>query len=358
MNFLTMIYNLFLIFAIIILKLNTKNFPKYSEANKVQKIILGLKAFFISAFSHFKLLILVFITFISFNYNLWVVLIIFLIFIIINLIIKKIRQIVAFKKLNYSYKYIRELPKDSSVCEISFLNKRNMNLKKDIKLTILNLYAKGFIDLVKTEDNKVKFFKKNLEIPTKSSEFYIYDYLFSENKNDFSINKWKDAIEEELLYEEIITQKKILSTTLIFFLTYSAIFLTFAITYFLSVYKYNIEHEQDFVQAFLVSGLLIIPTYLYEKINKQINKELSKKGWAKKYLVNSFKNFLKDFSNIKEIQLEQYPLWREYLIFAQVLNLNVNYKKFPNIKMNILSSKEIKTLLENYIEELTYQNEE
>ena len=43
---------------------------------------------------------------------------------------------------------------------------------------------------------------------------------------------------------------------------------------------------------------------------------------------------------MNELKSNDYPLWERHLLFAQALNINLDYNSLPDIKMNILDNKE------------------
>ena len=61
---------------------------------------------------------------------------------------------------------------------------------------------------------------------------------------------------------------------------------------------------------------------------------------AYKYIIKAYKKFLKDFTRMNELKNSDYHLWEKHLLFAQALNINLDYNNLPDINMNILDNKE------------------
>jgi len=43
---------------------------------------------------------------------------------------------------------------------------------------------------------------------------------------------------------------------------------------------------------------------------------------------------------MNELKNSDYHLWEKHLLFAQALNINLDYNNLPDINMNILDNKE------------------
>ena len=54
------------------------------------------------------------------------------------------------------------------------------------------------------------------------------------------------------------------------------------------------------------------------------------------------KQTIKDYytKQMNELKNSDYHLWEKHLLFAQALNINLDYDNLPDINMNILDNKE------------------
>ena len=147
----------------------------------------------------------------------------------------------------------------------------------------------------------------------------------------------KDILKKGLAYD-----KKDISFAKFYFIFYSITFLIFTFFYVSEMTQtYTMVNQSFLTQEFLVYGLIlailpVIPLFYFDAITKTLNLELSYKGWFYRYYIKSYKKFLKDFTNIDELELKNYPLWEKHLLYAQALNINKKHKLLPDITMKTL----------------------
>lgn len=336
-----------------ILNYKPKNYYSFSSLKIKDKLITSLKAFFISFYFLFFAILLFLNVLVQDKIAYVLFLIILMIFYLISKLIELKKEKANNKKLGFTHEYIRELPKLLTITEISFLDNKKLEIKKDLKTTILNLYYKGAIDIIESNGNVV-FNKTNNNINLNYGEKYIYDYLFSENKNEFNIYNWQKEVQKEIFEDELALNKRDYNLTKLFFIFISIIFISlFAFIIVKTSQDETFVLDQNAPFKFLFIASIIIPIYLYENANKLFNLKLTIKGSAYKYNVRAFKKFLKEFTRIDEVKLKEYPLWKEYLIYAQTLGINVDYKKFPDVDMKLLDNKDIKIAIEKFVYNIT-----
>ena len=259
--------------------------------------------------------------------------------ILIVIIRNKIREKRAFQKLNFNFKYIREIPNYIDVNDIMFLNHTSFWSHKNIKLIIMQLYLKGVLE-IKTENNKTIITKSDKKFMVSYAEKYICDYITSENKDNFNYINYTNMGKRDVLNKCLAYNEKDLSFFKFYFFLSCLVFLAFSVSFFLgSLYK-NWDLNISVVTGFILLNFPSIFLSQIDRITKTLNLKFSDKGWAYKYIIKSYKKFLKDFTRMNELKNNDYPLWERHLLFAQALNINLDYNSLPDIKMNILDNKE------------------
>ncbi len=341
------------------MKYKPKKYYSYQSLNQKEKFLMIIKAMVILGFLTFIIIALT-IQLIKYQLiSLVIVLLSIFLFLVINQVVNFIKERKAMKSLGITYDYIRNIPNDLSTCEISFLNNGKINLQKEFKTTLLKLEQKGAIT-IKKENGKISFHKTANKVLAKNSEKYVYDYIFSYEKQNFSFNGWLNEIKKEMILDGIIEDKKDSHITKTYFLSTSIIFLCFMIVFIIKMTNVNdafFDNLQPIIIGFIFSFMILLPINLYEKKTGNLNVKLTNNGWFYKYNVAAFKRFITNFTRLKEVKLEQYPLWKDYLICAFILNVNVDYKKFPDTQMKLFNDLEIKENIENLIYNLTKEHQ-
>jgi uncharacterized membrane protein len=208
----------------------------------------------------------------------------------------------------------------------SYLINQKIEKQKDLFSTILNLVAKRSIDII-PESNDYTYKKLDNNVILNNDEKYVYDWLFSEDKNQFSLLTWQGIIKKELLSKGLIEEKqsKKKRNILIFFIWFF-IYCVIGILHWKNII--NNQTFDAFLAIILYPFIIIIPGIaVFEKLEIKIdNYVLSQKGKEVYAKLKSLKRFLKDFSIISERKSEEVYIWDEYLAFALVLDVNINYK--------------------------------
>ena len=256
--------------------------------------------------------------------------------ILIIIIRSKIREKKAFQKLNFNFEYIREIPNYIDVNDIMFLNHTSFWNKKNIKLIIMQLYLKGVLE-IKTENEKTIITKTDEKFMVSYAEKYICDYITSENKDNFNYVNYTNMVKKDVLIKDLAYDKNDLSLFKFYFLLSSLIFIIFTILY---CWVYQWDLNRSIVLGFILLNFPSVFLSQIDKITKTLNLKFSDKGWAYKYIIKAYKKFLKDFTRMNELKNSDYHLWEKHLLFAQALNINLDYNNLPDINMNILDNKE------------------
>lgn len=338
-----------------------KDYKSFATLDNLNKKIMITKALIIIIFVIINVSRYMYISILTFNYsNFILLLIIFLLFISIittMIVYNKLKTKRIIKKLGIEYSYNRDIP-DISITSAMFLNSKNISFNKSIKITILNLYYKGAID-IDFFDDKIKLSKTNNKLILKESEKYIYDYLFSSDKNNFSIKTWNNIIKQEIIDEDIGYEEKNNKYSKQYFIIFSIFFLPFTAYY---LYK-NLICMEDILNSSVILGITysicpLIFIRFYEASNTYANINLTKKGYTLKMQIKALKKYLKDFTKMDEKDIKEIYIWREYLIFAQALNINYSHKKISDLKMKKLDDATLKDYIEKFIYKLTENKEE
>ena len=256
--------------------------------------------------------------------------------ILIIIIRSKIREKKAFQKLNFNFEYIREIPNYIDVNDIMFLNHTSFWNKKNIKLIIMQLYLKGVLE-IKTENEKTIITKTDEKFMVSYAEKYICDYITSENKDNFNYVNYTNMVKKDVLIKGLAYDKNDLSLFKFYFLLSSLIFIIFTILY---CWVYQWDLDRSIVLGFILLNFPSVFLSQIDKITKTLNLKFSDKGWAYKYIIKTYKKFLKDFTLMNDRINSDYHLWEKHLLFAQALNINLDYNNLPDINMNILDNKE------------------
>ncbi len=274
----------------------------------------------------------------------WKAILISISFILLSILILLIRNKIIskkyFKKLNFNYKFIREVPEFLDVNDILFLNNKNFSSKKNIKLILMQLNLKGLID-IKKENNKIIITRIDKMCNLSNAENYILNYIDSNDKKIFSKKQYNECVKEDILEKGLAYDKKDLSFFKFYFFFSSIIFLIFTYLYVSNPFN---DLDISIIMGFILIVLPNGPLYYIDILTNTLILKLTDKGYACMYLTNSYKKFLQDFSNIKNLKNENYPLWQKHLLYAQALNANLNYNKIPDIGLNLFTDIEINNL--------------
>lgn len=256
--------------------------------------------------------------------------------ILIVIIKNKIIEKKAFQKLNFNFEYIREIPNYIDVNDIIFLNHMSFWSSKNIKLIIMQLYLKGILE-IKNENNKTIITKSDKKFMVSYAEKYICDFITSENKDSFNYVNYTNMVKKDILSKNLTYDEKDLSLFKFYLFFSSLIFLVFAVLY---CWVYNWDLNNSIILGFILLNFPSVFLSQIDKVTKTLNLKLSDKGWAYKYIIKSYKKFLKDFTRMNELKNKDYHLWEKHLLFAQALNINLDYNNLPNININLFDNKE------------------
>lgn len=233
---------------------------------------------------------------------------------------------IDFKKYE---EYYRDLLKDYSPAELSYIDKFEILPQRDIVASLLSQKLNKNIFL----DDKI--YINNISIENISSnEKYILDSIkdgkiTNFNETEFIAKVKEDAIKNGLLKESKIEWRKF-TRVLILSISFIALMIVICITMFNDFFSnpINIEEWKLFILMFAILLILYIPISLVIYFNtyiirmKKNNYIRTTKGEIVNEKLEGLKNYLKDFSTIHEKDEKSLILWENYLIYAVIFNQN------------------------------------
>lgn len=257
--------------------------------------------------------------------------IIFIIIIFIFWVIKKF--IYMWKMKNLDIEYIRELPNKHSITINAYLYNKRVNVKSMIMAMILKFKDLDIISVEKVENKivcKPKEHSNELKIST--SELYIYNWLTAQDKSGYSQKGFLEQVQNELDDSPLI--KKSIKGIMIMFLLIGMI----PIGQMLGYISYD-----DYLSIFMIILLVFSVYSICISMFFKLRGDYTKSGKKEHYNLLAFYKFIKDFSLLSEREIEEYPLWKEYLQYAILFDINSNYKLKDDL--NLLTDEEFKNFL-------------
>lgn len=372
---------------------------KKIKSNKMRMIhILDLIIFLICFFRcgfFFSFIVNTFNVFKEFNYGAQIVLLLtfytiwllFLVIILRNFLIlaiylayriPRVRSIKNNRKYEVidNISYYRDRFKNITPCEISLLTDLEIEGKKDLSASILELYNRNIISF----DKKKITINKYNEDELKESEKLLISMLQNRNINQYSISTWKSLCTHEAIEDNLIIEKTKMSRSfnifkrmgvvarwgLILFISIAIGIIYTTTPHFKKIQtelkEYNevaskYDKEEDIINilktddeyrelfysiyrdgiplavigtAVFVSiiALISMPIYLgarrvtYRLVDKKAKYDRTSEGKVLVEQIAGMKNFIHDFSNLSENEKESVKLWNDFLIYAVLLEEN------------------------------------
>lgn len=294
--------------------------------------------------------------------------------------------------------YYRERFNNITPAEISLITDLEIETRKDISATILDLYQKGIIDF--HENNVIV---KNEDKALRQSEQELVKMIKNNNFSKENIEKWKnycikEAKEDNYIKVKIDKEKRpnffknnmvinISAKLFIISLILSSVFLSTptgekwgaSLDEFNNKYAQKgkteleiIENNQEAKELYMkiisdsgpimilstvmiITFFILIGTPIYRKVRRKIyNKievnnryERTKEGKILVEQIAGIKNYIHDFSLLSEKDKENIVLWEDFLIYAVLLEENEkiidDICRYKNVKINNFNN--IKRLL-------------
>ena len=227
--------------------------------------------------------------------------------------------------------YIRDMEVEYSPAVLSYLQNQKIEEKKDLVACILNLCARGFLQIEKKGENQYELIplkdKNSKEL--KKDESYLYETIC--NKEKIDINKWITLVKEEFESYDFIKESGV-NLTVIFLFSYFAIMIGIAI--YQSITGNNLDGElfmnfimTIFFTAFELAVLepIIRVTIEYLRKGEYLDGTYSVKGAREMKRWDKYKKFLQDYTLLKDKPLESVTILENHIAYATVLNVNKSY---------------------------------
>ena len=274
--------------------------------------------------------------------------------------------LVLFGIIMFIYKFYRNLKyKKESYSDINYLNRdisaeyppsivgylfNNKLRYKDLIADIMELYAKKIIDISKTNINgkkTIRFYIIDKDYETKiktKSQIYIINTLINNKINiNFDFKNWKKLVLKEY-------KKRGFAKQLDYYNGRFMALIVLSITILCSVIGYIYGIKNNIVLLSLIIGILggafigtMIAYYFISFIKNEQNTNIFLSTYGKNELKKwiKFKNFIKEYTLLKEKTFEDIIIYESYIPYAVALDINVKYK---DTKFDIFTENEFKSI--------------
>lgn len=238
----------------------------------------------------------------------------YFILIIFSKILNSGRTVIDFDK-----GYIRDLPKHCSPAISSLIYDLKIDVYKDYTATILYLCIKKYLNLVKDGDTyKVELVKQQDYSNLGRCEKYILDII--NNKIKFDENQFKKEIIKEAQEKELITDKKhskITKLLLILILIISSLIITYNINKIVFTILFSIIGAISYAGYFILKAK-IENQITFDFVNTEYIRTEDGKNIA--LLLNGLKRYIKEYTLIKEKEIDYIQILENYIPYALALD--------------------------------------
>ncbi len=224
--------------------------------------------------------------------------------------------------------YVRDMNVEYSPAVLSYLVNNNIETKKDLPATILNLSVKNVIKLQEDDKGNINIVDlKNTDLVDKLSvdEKYAYEMVTS-TIDTKKIVEWKEKVREE--YDKYkFSRKHKQSFASYLFGAYAITFVVLFIMQFVFSYSGDLEKQGDmfvsmiFVIFFTVWFLPIV-LCMTSKKRADFKDTYTIKGAIELNRWKKFAKFIKDFTLINQKDYESVVILGKYLSYSVALGLN------------------------------------
>ncbi len=226
--------------------------------------------------------------------------------------------------------YIRDIDVEYSPAILSYLQNQKIEKEKDIMACILDLCAKRYLNIIKEKDDVYSIgIGTNTDIKNLPlDEKYLYDKIVKKQKINFS--KWKSIIIEEFNKYKFLKNTKI-SLYVVFLMLYFIIMILLAIINNLN-YNINLDSGVNFMVLIFFTAMELA---FLEPIIRIISEKLRKGEYISGIYTNAgakemkrwdkYKNYLQDYTLIKEKKIDSVMVLEKHIAYATVLNVNKDY---------------------------------
>lgn len=236
---------------------------------------------------------------------------------------------------NYNYDYYREILQSESPAIFSYCYNKKINVEDEVVAIMLNLKLKNLIDF----DNQGVRIIGNISSLSEHEKYVLYNInkLHNNDETQFK-NTFKNLLMEDLKKANYVYT---LDESEVNIVSIMEIFMLWMILYVLVSIPIFITLSSIGMLIFVAYGLTFVGIPIYKLIQSKINPVIkAEKALELTGKLKGLKNYISDYSIIKDTGIENVNLYNEYVIYAIIFNiqgkLNTECKQiYKNIK-NIL----------------------
>ena len=285
---------------------------------------------------------------VSLAFRIWFFIIFILITSLVFIYIKQcIVNILQVKNLEEKYRndmekheYYREILKEYSPAILSLIYNRKIKYSDTLVVTILDLKLNNYIDI---EEKGIKILKKD-EKNLLPNQKYLYEKIYNKKNrknfvsfqdvsNIFSVSTFKQEWKNEIKKEA--EEKKLCSSKIVIFdiiekISVLSFFILIGILMFIAIGSEgiaiddnNIDQVSYLVLAFIHCALIFCVNYL-SRFKQRIFFVRTKEGVKLQCKMCGLKNYIKEYTQLKEKKLEELLLWENYLLYAIIFDIKGN----------------------------------
>lgn len=225
--------------------------------------------------------------------------------------------------------YYREILKQYTPAELSYIDDYKVEIPREIVAIILNLKLKNKIEI---SGNEIKVIDSNLENLRKTEKYVLQNIVDGKVKigNSGYIESYAqdEAIEDELVEKNSERKGKERVKKMIIKILLIEILLFLSFIFICSnTEKINALNNNTIVIAIylLILGIsfFTIPIIMFVYPLMQINSySRTEEGEEINKKIEGLKQYMKDYSLLKEKEQNELVLWEEYLIYSVIFGLN------------------------------------
>lgn len=243
---------------------------------------------------------------------------------------KKIEEKFIIEELDIEY--YRDTLENYSPSLLSFILD-GTEVKKDMIASIIYLINKGYLE--KNEKNVIRRTDKDFSSLSEDLQFILnnIDKIFSkeevkeekdgkETVTTYSCklrSEWYDIIPKEAVERDLVMDRKEIEKKDVRLLSPLSILCVIETIYLISLNKPAL-----LCFSIILTLLLFFLKYWAYSDNKWIKTQKGHELYAK---IVGLKNYIKDFSNLSEGELEKIKLWEDYSVYAIILNKKTDLTK-------------------------------
>lgn len=274
-------------------------------------------------------------------------------FSISNIIVRKLIRKYSLTEIDFvkTKDYFRDILDKYSIVELNYVDDFQIDLKKEIVATLLNLELKGKIkvnyneiEIISNNDDDLKLTEKNIFNNIKDGKVIISKKFVDVLRK----NAIEEATNDDLLIK--MAKKEKINNGIIIFTPLVLIELILIILYnisYLILDKFQVNETVFYllslfpmIDIFLIAGTLgiSIATFIqYIRENKNMYNRTEKGNNINKR-IEGLKKYIKDYSLLDEKKKDDLRLWNEYLIYSVLFKQN---KKILNKYSKLIEFNDI-----------------